>query len=322
MTVSYATLHNMDEIARLDVHEGDSVVVRRAGDVIPQVVSVLAERRPEGAPSIVAPAACPVCGSAVERVEGEAALRCSGGLVCPAQLKAAIRHFASRRAMDIDGLGEKLVDQLVDRGLVRSVADLFTLEAGPLQALDRMGEKSAQKLVAAIAASRQTTLARFIFALGIREVGEATAEALAQHLGGLDALAQADEDTLLAIPDVGPVVAAHLQAFFATEANRDVIDALIGAGITWPSVAVAAAEGPLAGQTWVVTGRLESRSREAAEALLKSLGARIAKSVSSKTTVLLAGPGAGSKLAKAEQLGVEVIDEAAFLARVGEGSSP
>ncbi len=321
VTVSNATLHNMDEIARLDLHSDDSVVIRRAGDVIPQVVSVIAEQRKSQAAPIVGPSSCPVCGSPVVRVEGETALRCSGGLVCPAQLKAALRHFVSRRAMDIDGLGEKLVEQLVDRGLVRNVADLFALQAGALRDLERMGEKSSNKLVAALEAGRKTTLPRFIFALGIREVGEATAESLALHFGSLEALAAADTEALETVPDVGPVVAQHVQQFFASPRNRAVVDALLAAGISWPAVApVGAEDGPLAGQTWVVTGRLESQSRDEAEALLKSLGARTAKSVSAKTSVLLAGPGAGSKLAKAETLGVEVIDEAAFLQRVGASS--
>jgi DNA ligase (NAD+) len=317
VTVSNATLHNMDEIARLQLHDGDTVMVRRAGDVIPQVVSVLPEHRLAGAAAIQPPAACPVCASPLERVPGEAAMRCSAGLVCPAQLKAAVRHFSSRRAMDIDGLGEKLIDQLVDRGLVRSVADLYRLDVDALMQLERMGEKSAQNLVAALADSRLTTLARFIFALGIREVGEATAAALAASFGSLDALAAADLEALLAVTDVGPVVAENLQSFFAAPANRQVVDALIDAGVNWPAIEVkAAVEGPFTGQTWVVTGRLESCSRDEAEDLLRSRGARTAKSVSARTTVLLAGPGAGSKLAKAESLGVEVIDEAEFQRRI------
>ncbi len=323
VTVSNATLHNMDEIGRLQLHEGDTVVVRRAGDVIPQVVSVIAERRVEGAAPVTAPETCPVCDSAVERIPGEATLRCSGGLVCPAQLKAVIRHFASRKAMDIDGLGDKIIDQLVDRGHVRGVADLYTLDLEALQGLERMGEKSSQKLLDAISDSRKTTLARFIFALGIREVGEATAEALAQRLGSFEALAAADEEALLAIPDVGPIVAEHLLTFFASAANVAVVDALRAAGVAWPDVEIQAepADGPLSGQTWVVSGRLESCSRDEAEAHLKTLGARVAKSVSKRTTVLLAGPGAGSKLSKAQDLGVEVIDEAEYLARSGAGEA-
>ncbi len=317
VTVSNATLHNMDEIGRLSLHEGDTVVVRRAGDVIPQVVSVIPERRVPDAAPVPAPQVCPVCGSPVEQVTGEATLRCTGGLVCPAQLKAAVRHFASRRAMDIDGLGEKIVEQLVDRGLVRNVADLYRLRKGEVILLERMGDKSATKLIAAISASRQTTLPRFIFALGIREVGEATAQALAAHFCSLEALAAAGLDDLLAVADVGPVVAEHLVGFFASEANCKVLEELLAAGIEWPPVAPAEAEeGPLSGQTWVVSGRLDTQSRDEAEETLRALGARTAKSVSSKTSVLLAGPGAGSKLARAESLGVEVIDEAEFLARV------
>jgi DNA ligase (NAD+) len=322
VTVSNATLHNMDEIGRLALHEGDTVVVRRAGDVIPQVVSVIPERRRDGAAPVSAPDACPVCASPVEQVTGEAVLRCTGGLVCPAQLKAAVRHFASRRAMDIDGLGEKIVEQLVDRGMVRNVADLFRLRSDDLQALERMGEKSATKLAAAIAASRKTTLPRFIFALGIREVGEATALALADHFGDLDALATADIDELLSVSDVGPVVAEHLLGFFASQANRQVLSDLRAAGIEWPRpVATGSAAGPFSGQTWVVTGRLDSRSREDAEETLRVLGAKTAKSVSAKTSVLLAGPGAGSKLAKAETLGVEIIDEAEFLRRLEDAGA-
>jgi DNA ligase (NAD+) len=320
VTVSNATLHNMDEIGRLALHHGDAVMIRRAGDVIPQVVSVIAERRQPGARPVEAPDACPVCGSAVERLAGEATLRCSGGLVCPAQLKAAVRHFASRRAMDIDGLGDKLIDQLVDRGLLRDVAGLYALGRDELLSLERMGEKSSDKLLAAIEASKETTLARFIFALGIREVGEATAEALAQQYGSLEALAAADEDALLEVPDVGPVVAEHVRNFFSSPANREVLAAFARAGVHWPDVAVTApGEGPLGGETWVVSGRLESCTREEAEAELKRCGARVAKSVSSRTTVLLAGPGAGSKLKKAESLGVEIVDEETFRSRTGRG---
>lgn len=318
-TVSNATLHNLDEIGRLDLRLGDTVLVRRAGDVIPQVVSVLRERRPAAAAPVPAPDACPVCASPVERLEGEATLRCSGGLVCPAQLKAAIRHFASRRAMDIDGLGERLVDQLVDRGLVHNVADLYTLRAEQLQALERVGEKSSARLLAAIAGSRETTLARFIFALGIREVGEATAAALAAEFGDLDTLLAADEERLLAVPDVGPVVADHLRQFFDGAGNRAVLRQLLAAGIHWPQPAPRDdAPGPLAGETWVLSGRLERLSREEAEAALRACGARTAKSVSARTSVLVAGPGAGSKLQRAQDLGVTVIDESAFLERLRE----
>ena len=316
VTVSSASLHNMDEIARLGLHHGDSIVVRRAGDVIPQLVSVIAAQRAPTAAAIEEPDACPVCAAPLLRVDGEAALRCSAGLVCPAQLKASLRHFVGRRALDIDGLGAKLIEQLVDRGLVRSVADLFTLDAATLGALQRMGEKSAAKLLAALAASRDTTLARFVFALGIREVGEATAEALAGHFGALEAIAAADREALEAVADVGPVVAEHVRQFFASPRNRAVVDALLAAGLRWPDRAPPPPrDGPLAGQTWVVSGRLQSYSRDEAEALLKRAGARTARSVSSRTSVLLAGAGAGSKRARAESLGIEIIDEAEFVAR-------
>jgi DNA ligase (NAD+) len=318
VTVSNATLHNMDEIGRLSLHYGDTVVMRRAGDVIPQVVSVIEQRRKPSARSVAAPERCPVCSCPVERVAEEATLRCTGGLVCPAQLKAVVRHFASRRAMDIDGLGEKLVEQLVDDGQVQSVADLFTLDRDRLLALPRMGEKSADKLLAAIDHSRQTTLSRFIFALGIREVGEATALALGARFGDLDSLAVASEEDLLAVSDVGPVVSRNLLLFFVSEQNRAVLCALQKGGVQWPEVAPAVFdEGPLQGQTWVVSGRLDSMSREEAEEALRALGARTSRSVSGKTSVLLAGPGAGSKLSRAQSLGVKVIDEQSFLLRLG-----
>jgi DNA ligase (NAD+) len=323
VTVSNATLHNLDEVERLGLHIGDTVIVRRAGDVIPQVVSVELERRPEDARPVAAPTRCPVCGSPAERSAGEAVLRCSGGLVCRAQLKAAVRHFVSRRAMDIDGLGERLVEQLVDGGLVGTVADIYGLRREDLLGLERMGDKSADKLLKAIDASRETTLPRFIFALGIREVGEATAAGLAAHFRELPRLMRATEEELLEVPDVGPVVADHLRQFFDAGENLAVIDELLAAGITWPTpeASHAASAGPLAGETWVVTGKLESLTREEAEARLQALGARTAKSVSSRTSVLLAGPGAGSKLAKAEKLGVTVVDEAEFLRRAGQGGN-
>ncbi len=314
VTVSNATLHNADEIARLGLKIGDSVIVRRAGDVIPQVVSVITERRPRGARPVTFPERCPVCDSPVEREPDAAVFRCTGGLVCAAQQKAAIKHFASRRAMDIDGLGDKLVEQLVDGGLVANVAGLYHLTLEQLVALERMGEKSAQNLLEALEKSKQTTLPRFIFALGIREVGEATALNLARHFGDWPQLVDAGEEALLEVDDVGPVVADHLRQFFDAEANLDVVQQLLDAGVTWPSMArPAAAEQPLAGQTWVVTGKLEALSRDEAKAHLQSLGAKVAGSVSAKTTRVVAGPGAGSKLAKAGELGVDVIDEAALL---------
>ncbi|NND69401.1 MAG: NAD-dependent DNA ligase LigA [Halioglobus sp.] len=314
VTVSNATLHNADEIERLGLKIGDSVIVRRAGDVIPQVVSVIADRRPRRAQPVVFPDRCPVCGSPVEREPEEAVLRCMGGLVCGAQQKAAIKHFASRRAMDIDGLGDKLVEQLVDQGLVNNVAGLYALSREQLIELERMGEKSADNLLKALQESKQTTLPRFIFGLGIREVGEATALNLAKHFGDWPALVAASEEALLEVDDVGPVVADHLRQFFDSPSSLAVVDALRDAGVAWPAMARAeAAEQPLAGQTWVVTGKLEALSRNDAKAHLQSLGAKVAGSVSAKTTRVVAGPGAGSKLAKAGELGVEVIDEAALL---------
>ncbi|MHA7817433.1 MAG: NAD-dependent DNA ligase LigA [Pseudohaliea sp.] len=318
VTVSNATLHNLDEVERLGVMVGDTVIVRRAGDVIPQVVSVVADRRPEDATPVVPPSTCPVCGSAVEREEGGAVLRCLGGLVCAAQRMAALRHFASRRAMDIDGLGDKLVEQLVERGLVETVADLYALRRDDLLGLERMGEKSADNLLAALEASKATTLARFLYSLGIREVGEATARSLARHFGSYESLASASEENLLAVDDVGPVVADHLRQFFDDPASQAVVRALREAGVHWPEAEAAADDAPLAGQTWVVTGKLQSMTRDEASAALQALGARVSGSVSAKTRTLVAGPGAGSKLAKAEALEVPVIDEAAFLAFLDE----
>ncbi|MCU0935697.1 MAG: NAD-dependent DNA ligase LigA [Gammaproteobacteria bacterium] len=314
-TVSNATLHNMDEVERKDVRVGDTVIVRRAGDVIPEVVGVLTERRPPGAVPVVMPEACPVCGSQVVRAEGEAAARCSGGLYCPAQRKEAIRHFASRRAMDVEGLGEKLVDQLVDRGLVQTVADVYGLTAADLAALDRMGEKSAENLVAAIDRGRETTLPRFLFALGVREVGEATARTLAGYFGTLDAIAEADEDALQGAPDVGPIVARHVASFFRQPHNREVIAALRAAGVHWPEGAPnRAAAAPLAGQTFVLTGTLSTLGREEAKARLLALGAKVTGSVSAKTRYVVVGADPGSKLERARDLGVETLDEEAFLA--------
>jgi len=313
VTVSSATLHNEDEIRRKDIRIGDWVIVRRAGDVIPEVVGVVKSRRPKNARRFVMPKRCPVCGSEIVRAEGEAIARCSGGLYCPAQRKEAIKHFASRRAMDIEGLGDKLVDQLVDRGLVKNVADLYRLDVETLAGLERMGQKSAENLVRAIEASKKTTLARFLFALGIREVGEATAKTLAAHYGDLDPIMAATEEELEALPDIGPVVARHIVTFFHQKHNREVIERLREAGVHWPRVRRAAGQGPLAGQTFVLTGTLSSMTRDEAKERLEALGAKVSGSVSRKTSHVVVGADPGSKLAKAEALGVPVLDEDAFL---------
>ena len=314
VTVSNATLHNMDEVVRLDLRIGDRVMVRRAGDVIPQVASVIADQRPKDAPTIELPRFCPACGSPVVRPEGEAVARCSAApTLCPAQRKEGLRHFASRLAMDIEGLGEKLIDQFVENGLVRTPADLYRLEAENLSELPRMGEKSAQNLVDALQASKSTTLARFIYALGIREVGEATAQSLANHFGALDALRAATPEVLEVVPDVGPIVAEKIAAYFGNPDNSAVVDELVKAGVFWPAIEAVADSLPLAGQTWVLTGTLERMSRNEAKEKLVALGAKVAGSVSGKTAQVVAGPGAGSKLAKAEQLAVPVMDEAGLM---------
>jgi len=310
VTVTNATLHNEDEVRRKDARIGDTVIVRRAGDVIPEVVRVLPELRPADAREFVMPTRCPECGSAVVRLPGEAVARCTGGLVCPAQRKQALRHFASRHAMDIEGLGEKLIDQLVDGERVRTPADIYRLQQADLVALDRMADKSAANVIAAIDQSRNATLARFIFALGIRHVGEATARDLAAHFGSLAPLMAASEVELLEVRDVGPVLAESIRDFFAEPHNRDVIDALRTGGVRWtegPRRRTAA--GPLTGKTFVLTGALPSLSRDEAKALLEAAGATVAGSVSKKTDYVVAGADAGSKLAKAESLGVAIIDE-------------
>lgn len=318
VTVSNATLHNADEIKRLDVMIGDTVSIRRAGDVIPQVVSVHTELRPTDARAIVFPEHCPVCGSDIERLEGEAVARCSGGLYCAAQRKEALKHFASRKALDIDGLGEKLIVQLVDLDWVETPAALFHLTVEQLQSLPRMGEKSATNLVNALETAKATTLARFIYALGIREVGEATAANLANHFGTLDAIQAAELEALEAVNDVGPIVAAHVHTFFRQPHNQETIAALIEAGITWQEAEVTQGPTPLEGQTWVLTGSMESMTRDEGKARLQALGAKVAGGVSKKTTCLVAGEAAGSKLTKAEQMGVDVIDEATFIERLAE----
>ena len=317
VTVSNATLHNMDEVKRKDVHIGDTVVIRRAGDVIPEVVKVVLERRPKNAKPVELPESCPICGSAVEREEGEAVARCTGSLSCAAQLKGALLHFAGRRAMDVDGLGEKIVDQLIegDSPLVKSPADLYKLTVEQFANLERLGEKSAKNLVGALEKSKKTTLARFLYALGIRDVGESTATALANHFGSIEALQDANEAAIQEVPDVGPVVAAHVHTFFQQPHNREVIQALRERGVHWPAQKPRAAptEGPLTGKTFVLTGTLESMSRDDAGDRITALGGKVTGSVSKKTSYVVAGAEAGSKLTKAQELGVEILDEAAFL---------
>ena len=344
-TVTNATLHNQDEIDRKDVRVGDTVWVRRAGDVIPEVIRIDPERRPEGTEPFRLPGRCPVCGSEAVRAEGEVAVRCTGGLVCPAQRKQAIRHFASRRALDVEGLGEKLVDQLVERGMVSTVADVFGLEEGALAELDRMGEKSARNLVEGVARARRTTLDRFLYALGIRDVGEATASALAAHFGGLAALREADAEALVEVQDVGPVVAESVRRFFADPRNREIVAALEDK-LSWeetdpvraeegaatgteaeaappsPLAGKALAGKALAGKTFVLTGALDSMSRDDAKRRLQALGAKVTGSVSKRTDAVVAGENPGSKLDKALSLGVPVIGEAEFaglLGGAGEG---
>ncbi len=314
VTVSNATLHNMDEIERKDVRVGDTVVVRRAGDVIPEVVSVVISERPKDAKKITMKEYCPVCpecGSDIERQEGEAIYRCTGGLYCKAQRSEAIKHFASRKAMDIDGLGEKLVEQLVAANLINTVADIYTLKLEQLAALERMGDKSASNLIAAIKKSKTPTLARFIYALGIREVGEATAMNLAATYSDIASLAKASFEELQDIQDIGPIVAEHIINFFAQAHNREVIEALASQGIAPQSAVISTDKksAQLAGKTFVITGTLSSMSRDEAKAFLQQVGAKVTGSVSAKTDYLLAGENAGSKLTKAEQLGVKIISE-------------
>jgi DNA ligase (NAD+) len=303
-------LHNQDEIQRLGLKIGDTVIIRRAGDVIPQVVSVIIDKRPEDARDIVFPKTCPMCDSAIEKLEDEAVARCTGGLYCAAQLKESMKHFASRKAFDIDGLGDKIIEQLVDQKLVKTPADFFKLDLVQISNLERMGEKSAANLIQSLENSKQTTLAKFIYSLGIREVGEATAANLAAHYCELGAIKNADLDSLQEVSDVGVIVAQHLVNFFAEEHNVQVIDALLAAGITWPKIEKVEVDSlPLAGQTFVLTGTLEKMDRNSAKAKLQALGAKVAGSVSAKTSCVVAGEKAGSKLAKAEELGVKVFSE-------------
>ncbi|MDQ6922907.1 MAG: NAD-dependent DNA ligase LigA, partial [Pseudomonadota bacterium] len=320
VTVVSATLHNEDEVRRKDVRVGDTVIVRRAGDVIPEVVRILPESRQRNAPQFVLPKRCPECGSKVVRLPDEAIARCSGGLVCPAQRKQSLLHFASRRALDIEGLGDKLVDQLVDAGRVHTPADLYKLDVAALAALERMADKSAANVVAAIDKSRTTTLRRFIYALGIRHVGETTAADLAQHFGTLDALLAANEQALLEVRDVGPVLVQSILQFFAEPHNRQVIAQLRAAGVHWTETAPKRVPaGKFSGLTFVITGTLPTLSRDDAKALIEEHGGKAAGSVSKKTSYVVAGAEPGSKLDKAGELGVPVLDEQQLMAMVAHG---
>ncbi len=317
-TVSNATLHNIDELQRKDVRIGDTVILRRAGDVIPEVVKVIKEKRPAGTSPVQLPTKCPICGSDVERQEGEAVARCAGALVCPAQLKESLRHFASRRALNIDGLGSKLIDQLVDAGMVKDPADLYRLTAAQLAELERMGEKSAANLAGSLDRSKQTTLARFLYALGIRDVGESTAESLASHFRTLEAIRDASVEEIEEVPDIGPVTAAHIHAFMAEPRNAKVIAALIQRGLKWPAASPPAArKSVFSDKTVVLTGKLAAMSRDDAGDLVRSLGGKVAGSVSKNTDFVVVGEDAGSKLRKANELGIKVLDEEEFLALVG-----
>lgn len=315
VTVSNATLHNQDEINRLALKINDTVIIRRAGDVIPQIVSVVSERRPENAKDIQFPVCCPVCKSALKQQVGEAIIRCTGGLICSAQRKEAIKHFASRKAYDIDGLGDKIVEQLVDENMISTPADLFTLTATEISTLERMGKKSADNLVRALQKAKQTTLAKFIYALGIREVGEATANNIAQHFFTLPAIKEASLEALIEVPDVGNVVAQNIIDFFQQEQNVAVVNALLEQGITWPDIVVKSAdEQPLKDLTYVLTGTLNQMGRAEAKSALQALGAKVSGSVSAKTDYLVAGEKSGSKLTKAQNLGVKILTEDDLLA--------
>lgn len=313
VTVTNATLHNEDEMRRKDIHIGDTVVVRRAGDVIPEVVLVKHELRPADAHLFVMPSVCPECGSHVVRLEDEAVARCTGGLICPAQRKQAITHFASRRAMDIEGLGEKLVDQLVERNLVHHLDDVYRLNLPMLAGLDRMAEKSAQNVLSAIEKSKATTLPRFIYALGIRNVGEATAKDLAQHFGSLEALMQASVESLMQVHDVGPVVAEAAFQFFDEPHNREVIAAMRAQGVQWADIAKTSTSTAFTGKTFVLTGTLPTLKRDQAQAMIEAAGGKVSGSVSAKTSYVVAGAEAGSKLEKAQQLNIPILEESALL---------
>jgi DNA ligase (NAD+) len=317
VTISNATLHNMDEIQRKDVRVGDTVYIRRAGDVIPEVVRVIPDMRPEGTEAVVMPSQCPVCQSDIVRIEGEAVARCSGGLFCPAQRKEAIKHFASRKALDIDGLGDKLVEQLVDLEMIKTPADLFDLSVEQIAKLERMAKKSAENLINALEKSKSTTLPRFIYALGIREVGEATARNLANHFRTIEAIKNASIDELQQTQDIGPVVASFIQSFFEQEHNNEVIEKLLDNGVTWPAITTENTSNTLAGVTFVLTGAL-SKPRDEYKALLLEAGAKVSGSISAKTDYLVAGEKAGSKLDKAKNLGVTIIDEQRLTSMLSE----
>lgn len=310
VTVSNATLHNQDEIERLGIKIGDTVIIRRAGDVIPKVAQIVLEKRPDDAVDITFPNSCPVCDSTVERLAGEAVARCSGGLVCEAQRKEAIKHFSSRKALDIDGLGDKIVEQLVDRELIHTPADLFILKQGHLETLERMGPKSAENLIASLQNAKKTTLSRFLYSLGIREVGEATAQNLANHYLTLEKVSLASVESLQDVSDVGEIVAKHVNFFFREQHNKTVIEDLMKAGVHWPDIEVKSeSEQPLAGLTYVLTGTLTQMGRSEAKAKLQTLGAKVSGSVSAKTHALVAGDKAGSKLTKAQDLGLKILTE-------------
>ena len=309
VTVSNATLHNMDEVERKDIRVGDTVIIRRAGDVIPEVVSVVPGSRKPDAKKIEMLAYCPICKSKVVREEGEAIARCSGGLYCAAQRKQAIKHFASRKALDIDGLGDKLVELLVDEKRIEHLDDLYHLQLDDIASLERMGEKSASNLLAALDKSKFTTLNRFIYALGVREIGEATALALAQHYGSLDKLLAASEEDLQNVPDVGPVVAKHARQFFNETHNRQIIQRLQTAGIHWPDEETTQQNQSLTGMTFVITGTLTGMTRDDAKAALQARGAKVTGSVSAKTSYVVVGDAPGSKAEKAQELGVKILDE-------------
>ncbi len=314
VTVSNATLHNMDELHRKDVRVGDTVIIRRAGDVIPEVVKTIPERRPKRTRIVRAPAKCPVCHSAVVREEGEAVARCTGGLFCAAQRAESLKHFVSRRALDVDGLGSKLIEQLVAIDRIKTAADLYHLERDELADMDRMGEKSAENLLVAIEQSKDTTLERFLYGLGIREVGEATASSLAAHYGKLTSIMEADEESLQTVQDVGPIVASRIHSFFAEKHNQTVIKSLIDSGLTWKETkpSAKAADGPLSGKTFVLTGTLSNMTRDEAKDKIQAAGGKVTGSVSKKTDFVVYGDNAGSKLTKAQKLGIETIDEDAL----------